>query len=108
MTSKSRLFYQSRLRRPLLQRAEGVYMWDRSGKRYLDGSSGSLAVTGYTPLTAAFEPMMQAMPKIPAPRVNLDSVRPTTQTIALFIANWCGLEKSGGKVVHARVCRCSK
>jgi len=30
-------------------------------------------------------------------RVNLDSVRRITQTIALFIANWCGLEKSAPK-----------
>jgi acetylornithine deacetylase len=28
-------------------------------------------------------------------RVELDSVRRSTQTIALFIANWCGLEKLG-------------
>jgi adenosylmethionine-8-amino-7-oxononanoate aminotransferase len=174
MTHQSRLFYQSRLRRPLLDRAEGVYMWDKSGKRYLDGSSGAmvsnighsnpnvleamrrqmekstfgyrlhfeteasealadklaelsprgldraffvsggseavestlklarqyaiaigeaqrwkvisrqpsyhgctlgaLAVTGYTPLTAPFEPMMRSMPKIPAPRAYLDGL----------------------------------
>jgi adenosylmethionine-8-amino-7-oxononanoate aminotransferase len=172
MTHQSRLFYQTRLRRPLLDRAEGVYMWDKTGKRYLDGSSGAmvsnighsnpnvleamrrqmekstfgyrlhfeteasealadklaelsppgldraffvsggseavestlklarqyaiaigeaqrwkiisrqpsyhgctlgaLAVTGYTPLTAPFEPMMRSMPKIPAPRAYLD------------------------------------
>ncbi|WP_417665083.1 aspartate aminotransferase family protein [Pseudidiomarina sp.] len=40
--SESHLFYQSRSRRPLLDRAEGVYIWDRSGKRYLDGSSGAM------------------------------------------------------------------
>jgi adenosylmethionine-8-amino-7-oxononanoate aminotransferase len=40
--SKSHLFYQTRLRRPLLDRAEGVYMWDIHGKRYLDGSSGAM------------------------------------------------------------------
>lgn len=168
----SHLFYQSRLRRPLLDRAEGVYLWDMDGKRYLDGSSGAmvsnighsnprvlaamreqmekatfgyrlhfenapaealaariaelspgdldrvffvsggseavesaiklarahklaigeasrwqvisrmpsyhgctlgaLAVSGYDPLTAPFAPMMQAMPKIPAPRCYLD------------------------------------
>ena len=33
---------------------------------------GALAVTGYTPLTAPFEPMMRSMPKIPAPRAYLD------------------------------------
>jgi adenosylmethionine-8-amino-7-oxononanoate aminotransferase len=40
--SASKLFYQTRLRRPLLDRAEGVYLWDQNGKRYLDGSSGSM------------------------------------------------------------------
>jgi adenosylmethionine-8-amino-7-oxononanoate aminotransferase len=38
----SRLFYQMRHRRPLLDRAEGVYLWDRSGKRYLDACSGAM------------------------------------------------------------------
>ena len=38
----SHLFYQTRLRRPLLGRAEGVYLWDVNGKRYLDGSSGAM------------------------------------------------------------------
>ncbi len=177
MTQPSKLFYQSRLRRPQLDRAEGVYMWDKSGKRYLDGSSGAmvsnighsnqnvldamrrqmdkstfgyrlhfeteasealadklaalsppgldrsffvsggseavestiklarqyaiasgepkrwkvisrqpsyhgctlgaLALTGYTPLSAPFAPMMQEMPKIPAPRAYLDGLDPT-------------------------------
>jgi adenosylmethionine-8-amino-7-oxononanoate aminotransferase len=39
---KSRLFYQTRGRRPLLDRAEGVYLWDVNGKRYIDGSSGAM------------------------------------------------------------------
>jgi adenosylmethionine-8-amino-7-oxononanoate aminotransferase len=38
----SRLFYQTRLRRPMLDRAEGVYLWDRNGNRYLDGCSGAM------------------------------------------------------------------
>jgi adenosylmethionine-8-amino-7-oxononanoate aminotransferase len=38
----SRLFYQTRLRRPVLDRAEGVYLWDSDGKRYLDGCSGAM------------------------------------------------------------------
>jgi adenosylmethionine-8-amino-7-oxononanoate aminotransferase len=38
----SHLFYQTRLRRPLLDRAEGVYLWDVNGNRYLDGSSGAM------------------------------------------------------------------
>jgi adenosylmethionine-8-amino-7-oxononanoate aminotransferase len=40
--AQSNLFYQSRLRRPMLDRAEGIYLWDRDGKRYLDGSSGAM------------------------------------------------------------------
>jgi adenosylmethionine-8-amino-7-oxononanoate aminotransferase len=39
---ESHLFYQSKNQRPVLERAEGVYMYDRSGKRYLDGSSGAM------------------------------------------------------------------
>ena len=187
MTQSSRLFYQSRLRRPLLQRAEGVYMWDKNGKRYLDGSSGAmvsnighsnpqvleamrrqmekstfgyrlhfeteasealadrlaglsppgldrcffvsggseavestiklarqyalaigesqrwkvisrqpsyhgctlgaLAITGYTPLSAPFNPMMQEMPKIPAPRSYLDGLDPRDPGTGDYYAN---------------------
>ena len=39
---KSHLFYQTRDRKPLLDRSEGIYMWDTSGKRYIDGSSGAM------------------------------------------------------------------
>ncbi|MGD8710506.1 MAG: aminotransferase class III-fold pyridoxal phosphate-dependent enzyme, partial [Ectothiorhodospiraceae bacterium] len=38
----SHLFYQSRQRRPLLDRAEGIYMWDAGGRRYIDGCSGAM------------------------------------------------------------------
>ncbi|KIC08882.1 aminotransferase [Leisingera sp. ANG-M1] len=40
--TESNLFYQSRLARPMLDRAEGIYLWDTSGKRYIDGSSGAM------------------------------------------------------------------
>lgn len=39
---KSHLFYQTTSRRPRLDRAEGVYLWDVSGKRYIDASSGPM------------------------------------------------------------------
>lgn len=171
----SHLFYQSRARRPRLDRAAGVHMWDVTGKRYIDGSSGAmvtnighsnprvlaamraqmeratfgyrlhfetdasedlaalvarlspagmdrvffvsggseavesaiklarqaalakgeegrikvisrtpsyhgstfgaLALTGYDPLTGPFMPMLNAMPKVPAPRAYLDGLR---------------------------------
>ncbi|MDU8929369.1 aspartate aminotransferase family protein [Alisedimentitalea sp. MJ-SS2] len=38
----SRLFYQNRLSRPELDRAEGIYLWSKEGRRYLDGSSGAM------------------------------------------------------------------
>lgn len=173
----SHLFYQTGQRRPVLDQARGVYMWDVDGKRYLDGSSGAmvcnighsnehvldamrrqmekstfgyrlhfeteaserlaaktaalcpdgmnrvffvsggseavesaiklarqhalaigqgsrwkvisrrpsyhgctlgaLALTGYTPLSAPFAPMMREMPMIPAPRAYLDGLDPS-------------------------------
>lgn len=38
----SHLFYQGRGRKPVLDQARGVYMWDTDGRRYLDGSSGAM------------------------------------------------------------------
>ncbi|MCG6856974.1 MAG: aspartate aminotransferase family protein [Salaquimonas sp.] len=38
----SHLFYQGRRRRPVIDQARGVYIWDVDGKRYLDGSSGAM------------------------------------------------------------------
>src|SRR5207248_2935873 len=39
---------------------------------YHGSTFGALAVTNYTPLNAPFAPMIQTMPKIPAPRCYLD------------------------------------
>ena len=39
---KSNLFYQSRARRPEVDRAEGIYIWSKNGERYIDGSSGAM------------------------------------------------------------------
>ncbi|WP_421875206.1 aspartate aminotransferase family protein [Pacificispira sp.] len=38
----SHLFYQTRQRRPMLDRGEGVYLYDTDGRAYLDGSSGAM------------------------------------------------------------------
>ena len=38
----SHLFYQGHGRKPVLDQARGVYMWDTDGRRYLDGSSGAM------------------------------------------------------------------
>src|SRR5258708_37768900 len=36
------LFYQGKdaIRRPTVERADGIYMWDTDGRRYIDASSG--------------------------------------------------------------------
>ncbi|MCY0148484.1 aspartate aminotransferase family protein [Hoeflea sp. G2-23] len=41
---------------------------------YHGSTLGALALTGYAPLADPFLPMMQAMPKIPAPRAYLDGL----------------------------------
>ncbi|MEM6355074.1 MAG: aminotransferase class III-fold pyridoxal phosphate-dependent enzyme [Pseudomonadota bacterium] len=184
---QSRLFYQSHRRRPRLSHARGIHMWDESGKRYIDGSSGAmvcnighahphvleamrsqmerssfgyrlhfeteaterlaamaaalapeglervflvsggseavesalklarqaaiatgqesrwkviarrpsyhgctlgaLAVTGYTPLTQPFAPMMREMPKIPAPTAYLDGLDPEDENTGQHYAD---------------------
>jgi len=40
------VFYQKpgAPRRPVIARGEGIYLWDTEGKRYIDGSSGPIAV----------------------------------------------------------------
>lgn len=38
----SHLFYQTGLRRPPVERAEGIYIWDQAGRRQIDGSSGAM------------------------------------------------------------------
>jgi adenosylmethionine-8-amino-7-oxononanoate aminotransferase len=183
----SNLFYQTKSPRPMLDRAEGIYMWDTAGKRYIDGSSGAmvsnighsnpaviaamraqmdkstfgyrlhfqtetsetlatkvaalapegmnkvffvsggseavestlklarqyvltqgqsqrfkvisrypsyhgctlggLAITGYAPMTAPFDPMMQRMPKVPAPRAYLDGLDADDPATGLHYAN---------------------
>jgi adenosylmethionine-8-amino-7-oxononanoate aminotransferase len=40
--SESNLFYLANVDRPMLDRAEGIYLWDSDGKRYLDASSGPM------------------------------------------------------------------
>ena len=40
----SNLFYQARGRRPIATRAEGIYIWDETGRRVIDGASGAMVV----------------------------------------------------------------
>ena len=43
---------------------------------YHGATLGALAISGYTPMSAPFDPMMRMMPKIPAPRAYLDGLDP--------------------------------
>jgi adenosylmethionine-8-amino-7-oxononanoate aminotransferase len=36
------LFYQTASRLPTIDHAQGIYIWDKTGKRYLDGCSGAI------------------------------------------------------------------
>ena len=40
----SHLFYQTGARRPRIDRADGIHMWDEDGRRQIDGSSGAMVV----------------------------------------------------------------
>lgn len=48
---------------------------------------GALAVTGYKSLTSPFAPMMQEMPKIPAPRAYLDGLDPNNPATGAYYAD---------------------
>ena len=41
-TMKNHLFYQTSKDLPFIEKANGPYIWDKSGKDYLDGSSGAI------------------------------------------------------------------
>ena len=40
--NKSNYFYLSNTQRPMLDRADGIYLWDESGNKYIDASSGPI------------------------------------------------------------------
>ncbi len=45
-TQEDHIFYRNLLKTyPVVDRAQGVYIWDKAGKRYLDGSGGAAVVS---------------------------------------------------------------
>lgn len=42
MTTKNALFYQASENLPLVSHADGIYIWDVDGKRYIDACSGAI------------------------------------------------------------------
>jgi adenosylmethionine-8-amino-7-oxononanoate aminotransferase len=55
---------------PTIARTEGIYLWDKEGKRYIDGSGGSSVVTsighGVTAVSAAMAEQAEALSFYPA------------------------------------------
>lgn len=48
MSGNDILFYHGRKKLPVVDRAEGIYLWDQDGRKYLDGCSGAvIANIGY-------------------------------------------------------------
>ncbi len=59
----SHLFYLSSLRRPVVDRAEGIHVWTQDGRRFIDGSSGPIAVNLGYGNPAVLEAMRRQMEK---------------------------------------------
>jgi adenosylmethionine-8-amino-7-oxononanoate aminotransferase len=59
----SNLFYLASLRRPVVERAEGIHVWTRDGRRFIDGSSGPVAVNLGYGNPAVLEAMRRQMEK---------------------------------------------
>ena len=59
----SNLFYLASLRRPVVDRAEGIYLWTEDGRRFIDGSSGPVAVNLGYGNPAVLEAMRRQMEK---------------------------------------------
>jgi adenosylmethionine-8-amino-7-oxononanoate aminotransferase len=70
---------------------------------YHGSTLGALALTGYDPLTAPFEPMMHAMPKVAAPTAYLDRDELTTAERGLRYADMLAteIEAQGSETVLA-------
>jgi adenosylmethionine-8-amino-7-oxononanoate aminotransferase len=60
----SHLFYGSRQRRPLVERAEGIYVWTQDGRRFIDGSSGPMVANIGHGNRAVIEAMQRQMERV--------------------------------------------
>jgi len=58
------LFYQSSVRLPTIDRADGIYAWDQGGKRYVDASSGAMVTQLGHAHPAIVEAAMRQMGKV--------------------------------------------
>ncbi|MFW6198446.1 MAG: aspartate aminotransferase family protein [Acidobacteriota bacterium] len=61
---RSVLFYHDRARLPTVDRAEGIYVYDTDGKRYLDGCSGAVSANLGHGNARMLEAAMEQMSKV--------------------------------------------
>ncbi len=60
------VFYRNlRKKYPTVDRAEGVYVWDTSGKRYIDGSGGACVVSIGHAVPEILEAMARQFGRVP-------------------------------------------
>lgn len=58
------LFYQSAVRLPTIDKAQGIYAWDEHGKRYIDACSGAIVAQLGHGHPAVREAMLKQMDKV--------------------------------------------
>jgi len=97
----SHLFYQSRLRRPLVDRAEGIHLFDEHGRRFIDGSSGAMVVNIGHGNAHVLDAMRRQLDKVTfAYRLHFENEAAETLAERLVAALPAGLDKvffvSGG------------
>lgn len=95
----SHLFYQTRRRRPLVDRAEGIYIWAQDGRRFIDGSSGAMVANIGHGNPAVLEAMRRQMEKATfAYRLHFENE--AAEELAAKTAGYTGMDKvffvSGG------------
>lgn len=61
---KPNLFHFTRAPRPMVDRADGIYLWDNTGRRYIDGSSGAVNVNIGHGNQAVIEAMKRQMDRV--------------------------------------------
>lgn len=61
---KPNLFHFTRAPRPMVDRADGIYLWDNTGRRYIDGSSGAVNVNVGHGNQAVIEAMKRQMDRV--------------------------------------------
>lgn len=84
----SNVFYRSRKPYPVAVRAEGVYLWDDAGRRYLDGSSGALVANighGRAEVAEAVAAQARKLPFVHGSQFSSDVLESYAARLAKFL-----------------------